>query len=74
MNLYAWSSSECDYEVDISHAGQYTTKATIMIHNVAAHCMEITCATTLFQESRVLGKEIIMLFRVDEILNCPQNY
>ena len=57
MNLYAWSSPGCDYDVKIPHVGQYTTKATIMLHNVTAHCMDITCSTSLFQESRGLGKE-----------------
>ena len=57
MNLYIYTQG-CDFKSETLWIDEYTTKAIIMIHNIASDCRKITCVTNLSKESKTVGKEL----------------
>lgn len=57
MNLHMFTQG-CDFQQETLQIDEYTTKAIIMINNITSECSNITCATTLFQKTKTVGKKL----------------
>ena len=60
MHVSSTDGGSCDFQSEESlHISRYTTKTTVRV-NVTLACRTIICSTNLFQEQRVLGKEVVI--------------